>query len=82
MPTLEHVLSEALELPSEARAEVGYQLLLSLEIPEESDGVDDRWSAEVQRRLDLIRNGRATLRDWSEVRAEIERALNDQRRPA
>jgi hypothetical protein len=80
MPTAEQVLADALALPGDARAAVAHEVLLSLEEPDFDEDADGAWADEVRRRLEAIRAGQARLRDWSEVRAEIQQALTERQR--
>jgi hypothetical protein len=51
-----------------------------LEEPDFDEDADGAWADEVRRRLEAIRAGQARLRDWSEVRAEIQQALTERQR--
>lgn len=52
------LLHQALELPPSHRARLAQALLESLE---SCDEIDDAWDAEVARRLDSLRTGKASL---------------------
>jgi hypothetical protein len=69
------ILSAAMSLPPEARAEVAHKLLLSLEPGEPDPNADQAWSDEVRRRLRAIREGRAALRDWNDALEDIRQSL-------
>jgi len=75
MATTADVLSAALELPPEDRAEVVRQLLLSLEPGEPDPNVDQAWADEIRRRLRAIREGRTPLRDWNDALEDIRQSL-------
>lgn len=54
------LLAEALALPVDARAELVRELLESLDAEPTGD-VDALWAAEISRRVDLVRQGKAEL---------------------
>ena len=58
--TLERVRSEALNLSEGERAELAYNLVVSLDGPPDSD-VEKAWDAEIMRRLSEIDSGTAKL---------------------
>ena len=75
MRTASEVLNAALNLSSEQRSEIAYQLLMSLE-PEAADSdVDQAWAAEIRLRREAIREGKSTLRDWDEALAAVRRSI-------
>jgi hypothetical protein len=51
------LLTEALALPAEARAEIAYELVASLDGAPDADA-NEAWIAEIERRADEVRNGR------------------------
>jgi len=67
---VEKVLSDALELPSDERAEVAVTLLESLGGDEEGR-VDEAWAAEIKRRVDEVQSGKVKTIPWSEARRKI-----------
>ena len=75
MTIVSDVLTAALALPAEARAEVAHKLLLSLEPDEVDFDADHAWADEVRRRLSAIREGRAAFRDWNEALEDMRRSL-------
>ncbi|MGE0761459.1 MAG: addiction module protein [Pirellulaceae bacterium] len=75
MTTTSDILSAAMALPAEQRAEVAHELLLSLEPGELDPDVDQAWADEVRQRLRAIREGRAALRDWNDALEDIRQSL-------
>jgi hypothetical protein len=69
------ILNAAMGLNAEERAEVAHRLLLSLETETFDDDVDQAWAAEIQRRLQAIRQGDVALRDWDEALSDIRRSI-------
>lgn len=57
MATASDILSAAMALPAEQRAEVAHQLLLRLEPNELDPNADQAWGHEVRQRLQAIRVG-------------------------
>lgn len=56
---LEHVRSEALQLPANERAELAFTLLQSLDSGADADA-EAAWDAELARRMDQIERGEVT----------------------
>jgi hypothetical protein len=81
MSTLSDVMSAALTLSHSERAQVARELLLSLERADFDDDTDveQAWAEEIQERLKEMREGRAEMRNWDEVYADIRRSLVAQR---
>jgi len=84
MPAFDAVLAQALQLPEEERGDLVARLLRSLE-PDDGDEVtgDDwegAWSAEIDRRVEEVRNGTADLVDGETVLRESRAWLDSQRR--
>ena len=75
MTTLSEILSAALALPADSRAEVAHRLLLSLEAAEHDSDVDQAWADEIRRRLRAIRDGQAIVRDWNIALEDIRQSL-------
>ena len=75
MSTTSEVLNAAMTLNLEQRSEVAHHLLLSLEQDVCDADVDLAWAEEVRRRRQAIRDGRATLRNWSEALASIRESI-------
>jgi len=70
----EKILQDALNLPTEERAEVAARLIESLEEARDPD-IDAAWAAEVERRCKAIDAGEAVTSDWEDVRRRIEAEL-------
>jgi putative addiction module component (TIGR02574 family) len=68
------VRDEALKLPEQERARLAADLLASLD-GEAEDGVEEAWSAEVERRKGEVERGEARLVPWEQVKADVEAAL-------
>jgi putative addiction module component (TIGR02574 family) len=66
----DELLERALKLPPEARAALAGVLIDSLDETVD-EGVEEAWSAEIARRLEELRAGRARLIPWSEARRRI-----------
>lgn len=64
------ILHEALALPPEQRAALADSLLGSLDTEVEAD-VEQAWREEIERRVESVRNGTATLVPWEEVQARL-----------
>lgn len=72
---LEKVRSEALNLPEAERAELAYNLVVSLDEPPDSD-VEKAWDMEIMRRLSEIDSGTASLVDRKEFRRRMRLRIN------
>lgn len=72
---LEKVRSEALNLSEAERAELAYNLVVSLDGPLDSD-VGKAWDAEILRRLSEIDSGTANLIDRKEFRRRMRACMN------
>ena len=64
------ILNEALALPPEQRAALADSLLNSLDTEVDGD-VEQAWQEEIERRIESVRNGTATLVPWEEVQARL-----------
>jgi putative addiction module component (TIGR02574 family) len=75
--TLKEITAEALKLSEEGRAELAHQLILSLDIEEETpDPEHERlWREEIERRCRSIEEGTAKLIPAEEVFARVHKAL-------
>ena len=67
---VEQLKAQLGHLSAEERAELAHFLLVSLE-PEDGDGVDAAWEAEVARRVEEIRSGRAVGKPAEQLFAEL-----------
>ncbi len=72
---LEKVRGEALNLPEAERAELAYNLVVSLDAPKDSDA-EEAWDVEILRRLSEIDSGTAKLIDREEFRRRMRARLN------
>ena len=68
----ELVLQEAMQLSAPERAELAAALLASLD-GEPDEEVEAAWAAEIERRVELIRTGKAHGRPWAEVQDRLRR---------
>ena len=66
----EQLLTLALGLPPDKRAEIAGRLIESLDLPPDED-VEEAWSEEIQRRLERLDSGMARTVPWSEARRRI-----------
>ncbi len=67
----ENLKKEALKLSPSERARIAHELIVSLD--ELSDDIlDKEWEAEIQRRVQMIKKGKAKGQPAEEVFAEIE----------
>jgi putative addiction module component (TIGR02574 family) len=71
----ENVLRTALNLDPNDRAEVAASLIASLE-PQQDDGVEAAWAAEIKQRIDQIDRGEVTLVPSDEVMQSMRERLN------
>lgn len=73
------VLSEALALPPDERADVAATLLESLD-EREDESVEQAWAEEIHRRIQEVESGTVQTIPWSEARRRL-LALRDARKP-
>lgn len=71
---VEDIRTEALALSASERASLAHDLILSLEDPGDLDLVEEK-EAEIQRRVRMVKEGKAGGRSADEVFAEIEAKL-------
>jgi putative addiction module component (TIGR02574 family) len=71
------LLTEALELAVEDRAELAAELLASLDEPtsDSQEEVDRLWAAEIGRRSNRVLSGESSGEPWDEARRRIESDL-------
>lgn len=72
---LEKVRSDALNLSEAERAELAYNLVVSLDGPADAD-VEKAWDAEILKRLSEIDAGTASLVDRKELQRRIRARMN------
>jgi putative addiction module component (TIGR02574 family) len=75
-PEVSNLLKMALALPVDERAALANTLLDSLEITNES--VQEAWDAEVARRIQDLKAGKAVTVRWEELRRELLAMVNEQ----
>lgn len=68
---------EALELPTKARAELAHDLLLSLEEEpfDAPEDVEKAWAAEIERRVQDVKEGRVKLIPADQVLRDVRAGL-------
>ena len=69
---LDTLTEVALQLEPEDRVQLAERLLSSVS-PDK--GLDDAWAAEIERRIDEIESGRATLLSRAEVMSRVRAAI-------
>ena len=71
----DQVLEDALALPSDERARLAHELLLSLDDHEDEKDAHAMWTDELARRLREVREGTAELADFDDVDAYVTKKL-------
>ena len=69
-PKTEKLLTDALKLPSQARAALAAQLIESLDREVDEDA-EAAWSAEIARRVKALESGKIKTVPWSKARRQI-----------
>ena len=72
--TLEQIATEALSLPTEARALLAEQLVESVDASAATSRLDELWTAEALRRLEEVRSGGASTVSGEEAAEQVRRA--------
>lgn len=72
---LEDITEAALLLPIDDRATLADRLLDSLDSQSERAPISDRWMAEIRRRVDEAKSGKAKLIDGAEGLRRVREAL-------
>ena len=72
---VEELKAEVLSLPRDEREDIVQALLESLD---DDPGVDPEWYAEILRRVEEIRSGKAEMIPGEEVMAELEGYLGEE----
>lgn len=67
-PRPDRVRADALSLPTQERARLAHDLIVSLDQAEDP-GADDAWLAELERRAREVESGSASLEEWAVVKA-------------
>ena len=75
MSAAQEVLTQALQLPLDERANVAHQLLLSLESEPFEEGYEAPWEKEIIERVKRLDEGKSTTFDWREAHEEIRNQL-------
>jgi len=78
-PQASQVLERALDLSATDRGALIARLIDSLEEGPTDEGVEQAWAAEIRRRVDEIRSGKARLIPEEEVRRRAAALLRDGR---
>ena len=73
--TPQNILELALRLPDSDRAALAATLISSLDTEVDSDA-EEKWNAEIQRRITDIDNGTVELIPFSELRKKIDQIRN------
>ena len=81
MLSSDKVLAAALDLPTDERARLAHELLLSLGESEVDgdEGIATAWADEIARRLQEVRSGAVELVDFEEVDAYVGQRLDELR---
>jgi putative addiction module component (TIGR02574 family) len=74
-PALSDLLKQALALPVDERAALANTLLDSLEGKDQS--VQEAWDAEVARRMEDLKSGKAVTVAWEELQYELLAMVNE-----
>jgi putative addiction module component (TIGR02574 family) len=69
------IYQQALDLPIDERLDLIDKLLISTNLPRQSE-IDQSWSEEVERRFREIKNGKAQMIDGEEVFAKIKKRFS------
>lgn len=67
---IDHILTEALELPSDERSALVVALIDSLEGSTDAS-ISDAWREEIRQRRLALKNGTIKAVPWAEVRARL-----------
>ena len=78
-PLASQVLQRALDLSEKDRGALIARLIDSLDDGSVDEGVEEAWTAEIRRRVDDIRSGKARLIPEEEVRRRAAALLRDGR---
>lgn len=74
--TPEQITTAALAMSVEDRQDLLVQLMDSLDGPPDED-YEEAWAAEIKRRLDDVRSGKAVTVPWEEVRRKLLEGTDD-----
>jgi putative addiction module component (TIGR02574 family) len=73
----ETVLNDALHLPLEERSRIAARLIESMD--DDDSELSPAWQAEIERRIESIKNGTAKLMSHDEAMASVRQKLAQQR---
>lgn len=76
-PEVSDLLKRALALSVDERAALANTLLDTLESTNESASVSEAWDAEVARRIEDLKAGKAVTVPWEELRRELLAMVNE-----
>jgi putative addiction module component (TIGR02574 family) len=76
-PEVSDLLKRALALPVDERAALAHTLLDTLVSTNESVSVHEAWDAEVARRIEDLKAGRAVTVPWEELHRELLAMVNE-----
>jgi len=77
-PEISDLLERALALPVDERAALANTLLDTLDGTNESVSVHEAWDAEVARRIEDLKAGKAVTVPWEELHRELLAMVNEQ----
>ena len=75
------ILTLALDLPPQQRAELARRLLLSLESCDFDANADELWAAEIERRAAVAERDDSSSVEWRSAIERIRKSLRDEQRP-
>jgi putative addiction module component (TIGR02574 family) len=76
-PEITDLLKRALALPVGERAALANTLLDTLESTNESVSIEEAWDAEVARRIEDLKAGKAVTVAWEELHRELLAMVNE-----
>ena len=76
-PEISDLLKRALALPAGERAALANTLLDTLESTNESVSIKEAWDAEVARRIEDLKAGKAVTVPWEELHRELLAMVNE-----
>ncbi|MFY9703607.1 MAG: addiction module protein [Terriglobales bacterium] len=76
-PEVSDLLKRALALPADERAALANTLLDTLDGTNESVSIQEAWDAEVARRIQDLKAGKAVTVPWEELHREILAMVNE-----
>jgi putative addiction module component (TIGR02574 family) len=76
-PEVSDLLKRALALPADERAALANTLLDTLDGTNESVSIQEAWNAEVARRIQDLKAGKAVTVPWEELHRELLAMVNE-----